>query len=200
MIDRLLDTMRLASFRTYLADTVCAMSAIVPDVLALAGSDVGTALQSVRPAHQWPSNTMPRNAPSQRITSKYCGMRASASKSANGSSGHGQHRQLVGDAIISDGSSGAWVEAAVLGNSLEIVLRSNGYVLSTHAGTAHLNLKQPLPNTVITACEGRPINELVDHPLFQSADFIIERAATVAGASKLAFTVGQVGLVMPWRA
>lgn len=199
MLDRLVETMRLANFRSYLVATVHSMSAIVPDVLAMAGTDVGSALQCIRPSHRWPGSTVarkmrhhPRSAPLfQRV--------AASPSFANPRAATYPLTPLVGDAIISEGAPGEWIEASILGDSLEIVLRSDGYELSTHAGTAHLKLASSLPATVTAACVGRPLIEVVDHPLLRAGGFVIERAAQAAGSTRLSFDVGQVSLELPWR-
>lgn len=199
MLDRLVETMRLVSFRSYLAATVHTMSAIVPEVLAMAGTDVGSALQRIRPSHRWPASTVAREA-RRRPRSARLSRRAAGSPSfADPRAAIYSLTPLVGDAIISDGALGEWIEASILGESLEVVLRSEGYELSTHAGTAHLKLAGSLPATVTAACVGRPLVEVVDHPLLRAGGFVIERAAQVAGSTSLSFDVGRVDIGSPWR-
>lgn len=199
MIDRLVETMRLASFRSYLAATVHSMSAIVPDVLAMVGTDVGSALQRIRPSHRWPGSTVVRKV-RHRPQSQPLFRRVAASPSfANPASATYYLTPLIGDAIISEGAPGEWIEASIRGDSLEIVLRSDGYGLSTHAGTGHLKLAGSLSATVTAACAGRPLVEVVDHPLLRAGGFVIERAAHVAGSTRLSFDVGRAEIEMPWR-
>ena len=57
MLDRLVETMRLASFRSYLLATVESMSTLVPAVLGLVSSNAPSALQRIGPAYTWPSIT-----------------------------------------------------------------------------------------------------------------------------------------------
>jgi len=199
MLDRLVETMRLASFRSYLVATVHSMSAIVPDVLAMAGSDVGSALQRIRPGHRWPGSTMVRKV-RRRPQSPPLFRRVAPSPSfANPGTSTYPLTPLVGDAIISEGAPGEWIEASILGDCLEIVLRSDGYELSTHGGTAQLKLAGSLPATVTAACVGRPLAAVVDHPLLRAGGFVIERVAQVAGSTRLSFRVGRVDIEMPWR-
>jgi hypothetical protein len=199
MLDRLVETMRLASFRSYLAATVCSMSAIVPDVLATAGTDVASALQRIRPGHMWPMKMSSRKTFSRRQAARLSHGRFPAPSFVDPCAVAYLPPLVVGDAIISEGAPGDWIEASILGDSLEITLRSDGYELSTHAGTAHLKLAGALPVTVLAACAGRPLAEVVDHPLLRSGDYVIERAAQVSGSSRLSFNLGQVGLELPWR-
>ncbi|RZL85464.1 MAG: hypothetical protein EOP66_01315 [Sphingomonas sp.] len=104
VIDRLVETMRLASFRAYLGATVCSMSAIVPDVLAMAGSDVGSALQRIRPGHLWPAKTSSRKTFSRRPATRLTRSRHSAPSFANPSAFAFLPPLLIGDAIISEGA------------------------------------------------------------------------------------------------
>lgn len=199
MIDRLVETLRLASFRNYLGATVCSMSMIVPDVLAIAGSDVGSALHLIRPAHLWPSQTSPQK-PVKRRQASHANRRWRSKPSFADPCVYGHSPpMLVGDAIISDGALGDWIAVSIFGDSLEIVLRGDGYQLSTHAGTAQIQLVDALPDTVAAACVGRPIAEVVDHPILRSVDFVIEDAMQDAGATRLYFAVGQTSLDPPWR-
>lgn len=199
IIDRLVETMRLASFRNYLSATVCYMSTIVPDVLTTAGCDVASALQRIRPGHLWPEKTSARRTLSRRQAPRHTRGRYSAPSFADPGAFANLPPLLIGDAIISDGASGDWIEVSIFGDALEIVLRSDGYKLSTHAGIAHLKLANALPDTVAAACVGRSVADVVDHPLLRSVDFVIEDAAQVAGATMLSFVVGQVSLDLPWR-
>ncbi|MFD1949468.1 hypothetical protein ACFSGX_01640 [Sphingomonas arantia] len=160
MLDRLVETLRLASFRSYLLATVDSMSTLVPDVLALAGSDVPSALQRIRPGHMWPSTTKSgpehgrlgqRRDRNVRIESRYVKPPAS----------------LIGDAVITEGALGDYVEVRIVGGSLDVSLRSEGFELSTHDGTGHVRVPGGLPDTVLTACQGCPLTDVVDHPVLR---------------------------------
>lgn len=198
-IDRLVESMRLASFRSYLAATVRSMSAIVPDVLSIAGSDVGSALQLIRPGHSWPSTTVARKASVRSHIARPSRRGPTSPSFADPRAASHLLAPVIGDAIIADGVPGDWIAAMIVGDSLEVVLRSDGYELSTHAGTAYLKMAGSLPATVIAACEGRLLGEVVDHPLLRSSGFVIERAGQAAGSSIIVFNVGQVSLEVPWR-
>lgn len=190
--------MRLASFRSYLAATVHSMSAIVPDVLAMAGSDVASALQRIRPAHLWPMKAAAQKTSNRRHTARLSGSRYKTSPFTDLSAA-AYYQPLVGDAVISDKVPGAWIEACIFGDSLEIILRSDGYELSTNGGIAHLKLAGTLPDTVLTACVGRPVIEVVDHVMLRSGGYVIERVGKVAGYPRLSFDVGQADIDLPWR-
>ncbi|AGH50180.1 hypothetical protein G432_12295 [Sphingomonas sp. MM-1] len=183
VIDRLVETLRLASFRSFLASTVVSMSAIVPSVLDMVGSDVPSALQRIRPGHLWPRSTS----------------RAGRSPA---SSALGRKDLVwpmrIGDAVMADGIL-AWVEAAILGSSLDIVLRAGGVELATYAGVARLQVDDRLPDTVLSACEGRPLDQIVDHPLLRGRGYVVDGAYQARDASVLTFDVGRRSLEMPWR-
>ncbi len=193
MMDRLVETMRLASFRAYLAATVVSMSSLVPDVLELAGSDVPGALQRLRPGHMWPGIT--------------------AMEEQYGRTGPATNRRvrqgrrfvtrpapMMGDAVVADGALGAFVEAKIFGGSLDVVLRDVGFEFSTQDGTGYIRFSTRLPDTVIAACEGRPLRDVVDHPVFRTRDYVIKHAAQVAGCPSMTFEIGRSTLEIPWRA
>lgn len=192
MLDRMVERMRLASFRSYLLATVETASALVPDVLRMAGSDVPTALQRLRPGHMWPMIT--------KLEAQY-GRTGPATNRRVRVAGRLVTRPapLVGDAVITQDALGDWVEAKVFGGSLDVSLRSDGFELSTMDGTGYIRLPGTLPDTVMAACVGRPLTDVVEHSLFSGRGFVIGNAANVGGASSLAFDVGRLPVELPWR-
>lgn len=185
MVDQLVAKMRLASFRTYLCATVWTKSAIAPDVLGLAGCDAASALQRIRPCQRWPESTQPQ--PSGRALFIRTNQKVGFSNAAQ------RHR----DAVIADGLKD-WIEAAIVGCSLEGVFRSSGFELSTRDGCARLKLKS-LPDTILAACLGRSLDEVVDHPLLRDRGYVITRTNQLASEPMLEFDVGRLRLEMPWR-
>lgn len=192
MLDRMLEQLRLASFRSYLAATVVSMSVLVPEVLELAKSGVVDAMQRLRPGHMWPSVTA-REA-------EY-GRTGTATNRMVKAGRHLSRRPapLIGDAIISEGVFGPVVEVRVFGGSLDIVLRGDGFWLSTMDGVGYLMVHQALPATVVAALPGRPLSDVLDHALLQGRGFVISNAAQAGGGSSLAFDVGRLPLDVPWR-
>jgi hypothetical protein len=181
VLNRMVENMRLTSFRTYLAATVNSMSSIVPDVLSVGRSDVGAALQRIRPGHLWPENTRPRSA-----------LRGSMSSYYN----QALDTPLIGDAVILDGLKD-WIEAVIYGGSLEVLLRGPAYTLSTRTGTARMKL-EAIPHTAVGSCVGRAIEEVVDHALLRGRGFVVEKAARVGTSTVVSFEVGTRPLEMPW--
>jgi hypothetical protein len=192
MLDRLVGTMRLASFRSYLLATVETMSALVPDVLGMAGSDVPSALQHIRPGHRWPMITN-LGAEDGRSGRAFNRREKGAGKFVT------RPAPLFGDAVIAEGALGDWVEARIAGGSLDVTLRSESFELSTADGTGYIRIAATLPDTVLAACIGRPLADVVDHPLLRAHAYVIDHVAQVGRASSLAFKVGRLGLEMPWR-
>jgi hypothetical protein len=192
MLDRLVENMRLASFRSYVAVTMDSMSAIVPEVLAFAGSNVPDAMQRLRPGHRWPSITTRKAAHGD--SGSVNGLRIKA-----GSVCPSRPEPLIADAIVCDDIEGPFVEVQVYGASLEVKLRGAGFVFFTHGGTGYVLLERPLPETVIGSCVGRLVLDVLDHPLFRDRHLTISQAAQVGGGSSLAFDVGRARLEVPWR-
>ncbi|MDR6145983.1 hypothetical protein QE363_001776 [Sphingomonas sp. SORGH_AS870] len=192
MLNRLVENMRLASFRSYLAVTMDSMSAIVPEVLALAGSNVPDAMQRLRPGHRWPSITTCRAG--RDDPGSVTGRRIKA-----GAVCPWRPEPLIAEAIVCDGIEGPFVEVKVYGASLEVKLRGEGFVFFTHGGMGFVMLERLLPETVINSCVGHLLLDVIEHPLFGDRDFIISQSAQVRGGSSLAFDVGRTNLEVPWR-
>jgi len=183
VLDRLVESLRLASFRTYLATTVNSMSALVPAIVELAGSDVASATQRIRPVHHWPRRLHP--------------LRPSVNaRRRGGAAEYEPPAPRVGDAVLADGLS-EWVEVAVAGASLDVLLRSDASELSTHDGMALLKLG-PLPEIALQACAGRAVDDVVDHPLLWGRGYMVERAVSFRSRSMIAFNVGRSPLRLPW--
>ena len=196
-IERFAAEQRLASFRRYLQATVDGMSALVPDVLALAGADVDRALDCVRPGHLWPGGVARRS----RVSGSGSGASPRGAKARPvqpAVSAHWQHAPRVGDAVMAEGLFGPWVEVAIMGRTLEVTLRGDGSELSTRGGVAHLGFGGGLPETVVALCPGRALDEVVDHPLLRGRGHVVGRAASHGGRSVVTFDVGRTGLVPPW--
>jgi hypothetical protein len=192
MLDRLVESLRLASFRTYLSATIVSMSSLVPDVLAMGDTDVPSALQRLRPGHIWPSITSREHEYGQTGPKSNRMVRV----------GPGRARRpamLVGDAIIAEGVLGPWIEARVCGGSFDVVLRVDGFQLSTQDGFGYVRCPAELPSIVIEACAGRPLADVVDHPLLRAHDFVIKDAANLGGGSSFSFDVGRLPVELPWR-
>lgn len=196
-IEQVAAELRLASFRTYLQATVDGMSALVPDVLALAGADVARAFDAVRPGHLWPHRTaIRRSGGAAGIADKRfsAGGKGSAFAFPAGSiSG-----SLVGDAVIAEGLFGPWVEARVVGTSLEAVLRSDGFELVTRVGVAYLTMAGRLPQTVVALCRGRALDKVVDYHLLRGRGYVVDLAVSRGDRTSLLFKVGRTAIVPPW--
>jgi len=191
MLNRLIESMRLASFRSYLSATVTSMSAPVPDVLAYAGSGVVEAMQHLRPGHQWPAVTKRRSTHPQNA------MALNAAKARKVCPWRPE--PLIADTVVSDWENGSFVEAKVYGSSLEVKVRAEDFVFFTHDGTGFVMLEQSLPDTVVTACVGHRVSDVIEHALLGGREWVIAEAAQVGGGSSLAFDVGRSPVSTPWR-
>lgn len=106
---------------------------------------------------------------------------------------------IMGDAVVSDGAFGPWIQARVIGGSLDVILRDGRFALFTHDGTAHLRLGSALPEAVVTACKGKALDEVVDHPLLSGRGYVIDATVASHEAAVLVFEMGRLPLQMPWR-
>lgn len=192
MLDRMMEQLRLASFRSYLAATVVSMSVLVPEVLELGSSGMADAMQRLRPGHIWPSVTA-REAEYGRTGPATNRMVKPGRQLSR------RPAPLMGDAVMSEGVFGPVVEAKVFGGSLDVVLRADGFRLSTMDGVGYLMFDQMLPDTIVAALPGRRLSDVLDHVLLHGRGFVISNAAQVGGGSSLAFDVGRLPVDVPWR-
>lgn len=104
---------------------------------------------------------------------------------------------LMGDAVISDALLGPFVSVRVLGGSLDVTLRCDDHQLSTQDGTGYIRFAKRLPDTVVAACAGRSVSDVVSHPLLRSRGYVVKHAAQVGSSSSLTFDVGRLGVELP---
>jgi len=200
-IDRLATSMRLAAFRGYLTDAVRSMSALVPELLAAAGTDVRSALQRLRPSRGWPgcAGRSDHAAAAYRVRPV---VRAFGRKSWPQVAPRFDIHALpmrVGDAIVTDGALADWVEVAVAGTCLDVTSRSDAYELSTAGGMARIRFPGELPEIVAATALRRPLDDLVDHPLVRGRGFVAGKVSCGSGETILEFKVGLLPLETPWR-
>lgn len=193
-IDRLSDSMRLASFRDYLEVAVQSMSTPVPEVLAMVGSNLASALHSLRPSQAWPSlaGRDRKPIPLMQWRIPMFGGRGRRPRGQQSDAYALPYR--IGDAIVSDGALADWVQVAVSGPSLEVIIRGESFELSTVAGRARVLLKVQMPATALSACVGRRLDSLVAHPLFVDRDYVVTGVEHVDGSTAIEFDVGQVSV------
>lgn len=192
MLKRLVENMRLASFRSYLAATVNSMSAPVPGIIDLAGSTVGDALQRLRPGHRWPAVTS-RTSGYPQIDTAMLGVAKAGGRCP------WRPEPLIADSIVSEDALGLFTEAKVHGRSLEIKVRGDGFVFLTHHGTGFVMIENELPDTVVAACHGRRLSDVIEHRVFGQCDAAIAQAVQIAGGTSLMLDVGRLPLEVPWR-
>lgn len=197
MIEQIAAELRLASFRSYLQATVDGMSALVPDILALAGADVAHAFEAMRPGQLWPRRLpVRRHGRAVADVNKCFGAGRSRSRFAPpiGSTGG----TLGASEIIGERLIGPWIEARVNGPSLEAVLRCDGFELMTRSGIAYLTMFRPIPETAITYCRGRALEEVVDHPVLRGRGYVVKLAISSDDRIWFSFDVGRTAIMPPW--
>jgi hypothetical protein len=198
-INGLVNAMRLASFRTYMVSAVPSMSSLVPGILAMAGADVPSALQRLRPSRNWPScagfddKASAPKRPRRRLMKRPAG-------------GFGRPRTdshwlplRVADAIIGDGALSDWTEIAVSASSVEARMISGSFELSTAADTARITFPTQLPDILLSAGPGRPIHQLIAHPLLDNRNYVVTEINQEGEYLVIDFKIGGVKVEMPWR-
>jgi len=197
-IDRFVIDFRLASFRAFLRATVHSMSALAADVLEFAECDVKTALNAVRPVRHWLKNISAPSSSSHGLI----GRRIPRSKREDPvriELWRAEPYDLRGDAIIQEGALSDYVAVSIFGSSLEVYVHGAGFRLVTRAGTAHLILDSALPATLAAACQGRALDDIVEHPLLRGRGIVVSEIKQSGGGSVVVFRGGESPLKLPWN-
>lgn len=78
------------------------------------------------------------------------------------------------------------------GGTLEVQGRIGEAAIATNAGKATLTLTHAVPETVLAAMAGRPISQLVQHPLLADPAYIVTAATQAKGRAVICFVCPNV--------
>lgn len=94
-----------------------------------------------------------------------------------------------------------WACLDVVDHSLELEARIGPVKFETLFGVLRVELDRPVPATVATACVGRSISEIVDHPALRGRPWPIvsvEEPPLLGLGQTLVVETGSVAFRMPW--
>lgn len=189
---------RLRLYRMFLQATVRSVS---PLTLAFAehfGIDLESGLGNLRPPLDWPRRPVP-SAPLvvgcriARAALRHVGPRAATTKSImmRYAAMHGFVHHGPGTNLLLFDVDGAWL--SVQGRIGECTLR-------VVKGRAFLTLPAGVPDTIVAAMAGRPVDALVDHPALRGRGWRVRRV--IEGTSDvgptIVFATGRQRYRMPW--
>lgn len=96
--------------------------------------------------------------------------------------GVGFERLVHGGLVVQDTScQGIPFGLRVLGGCLETAAMLGDHAIRTHGATVSMTLKLALPETVMAALPGQPLDRLVSHPLLDGASCVLTE---VTGAGR----------------
>ncbi len=189
------DAAMLATFRAELGAVVRSASPVLIGLLELDGLPLDHAVALIMPQDDWPRK--PRLAPSPfnlsrrplTLPAKYTSARLPQALSypANG------YRY--------DRPDGGHLHLQVMDHSLELVARIGRALFVTRFGELRIELADELPEAIVTACLGRMIDEVVDHPALRGRGWPIvdfEDSGMPLAGHELIVRTGSVPYRMPW--
>ncbi|NYD89214.1 hypothetical protein [Sphingomonas melonis] len=198
-ITRMVEAMRLASFRDYLASVVDLMPTILPSVAESVGLTLPETFQRLRPSAAWPACTgrsvaapVRKRLPSFAIM----GRRWSATLSSNDI--HAESPR-IGAALLPEAAPTDRIEIVPMGRWLEIVYRKDAFELTTREGAAQLRLEGRLPEVIQSTCVGRRLDEVVDLALLRDQGLVIESVRVLSPYTLLQMRVQGSAVAFPWR-
>lgn len=201
-IERMAEAARLQSYRAYLQATVGFVSPILLNAIARVDIPIDDVADLLRPPRGWPRRDP--GAQSYRQAAAAGLFEAAETRAASAE---------VLDARVARGGRGGALHletralgllvVRVVGRSLEVALRLRASSISSIGGVGRLRTDRLLPETVTMDCIGRPVSEIVDHPLLRGRGWTVDRIEgrpDGAGFTVLVFATGQEPLTLPWSA
>lgn len=189
LADRLLADLRLTAFRSYLRSTVTRMSALIPDVLRTEGVEIDWMIHALRASGTWSAaaSANPGDAACDRTVAPDGGGAAPSMRARHDGSA----------SIVRDRPGRSRIGIEVVGGRLELRVESKACVLSTIAGLGQITLTSRLPEALAMACEGRTVDDVVDHDLLRGRGFAVVGVIQHDAASTILFTVGELPVEFP---
>lgn len=90
------------------------------------------------------------------------------------------------------------VGVRIVGNSLEVRLFGEGFLITTYKGVLTIDVERSIPATLAIAMAGRPLDTLVEHPLIAGCGYPVRRATSDDHYITLTASTGIVPFRMPW--
>lgn len=188
---------RLRLFRLHLQLTVSRVSPLAVDLLAYAGTSLAEASAGLVPPPTWPRALLKAHDDGFDADPWSGGRR---SVTVNGSS----LRRAIRLAMLNPprrpiGTVGNDLSLMAVGDRIEVTAALAGCRLQTYGGMASLLLAQTLPETIVAAAPGRPIDALIAHPVFDGRGYPVYDVRDGHGPGHaVTFRTGMLPWRMPW--
>ena len=185
---------RLKLYRMYLQASVTTMNRLASEFASASGDDAAAIARRLRPAADWPWMAMGGRAAS---TSWIAAEALQHSSSRCITRYYSSKKVADGNAAQQDQPYDLRFRA--VGCCLEVGGRLGRGILETKCDIASLEILDDLPLTIIASMPGRTMGELLDHPLFNGRDYVIQSAERAPwGTLLITFYTGVVTVVLPW--
>lgn len=186
------DRERLRLFRLYLQMTVTRVSPIVVDLAAFVGSDFATIAEDLAPPRSWPELLVVRGSADVR----------------SGDASSGLPRMRLASSVLNaaslrsrrpSGRRAANASLLVAAGTIDTRLVARGCAIRTRGEVADILLPTAVPDTVVAALPGRPIDVLLSHPLLDGRGYVVKRARS-GTVTPLVVTIctGTLPACLPW--
>ena len=181
-------------FRMHLQASVTTMNRLAFEFASAAGDDAAAVARQLRPAAGWPWLAMGSRPASTWWIAAEALDHGFAADTA----------RYYGSKTVAKGSVAQLRQSddlryRAIGACLEVDGRLGRGHLVTRGDIASLEILDDLPFTIIASMPGRTMGELIDHPLFNGRDYVIQSAERAHwGTVLVTFYTGRVPVVLPW--
>ncbi|MEG3159380.1 hypothetical protein U1763_02585 [Sphingomonas sp. LB2R24] len=189
---RCYDTARLRLFDAHLRSVIKSVSPLTVDALTAEGLGIEEVVARLRAPTNWPSLSLlvhdtfrPTDYDSLALM-QHRGMEAERRFER-------RHRSGAGYVLREAGRAGGGLGFRVCGDGLEIAMLCEDYLLTTAGGKGRLLIFGTLPSTIGVAMLGRPVADLIDHPLLTGRRYLVKRVSqnVATGSSFIVFDTGR---------
>lgn len=191
---------RLRLFRLHLQATVDRISPLLLDMAAMEQIDLDYALGLMLPPQDWPWRPLQADRPAgfhhRQLRKGWAAAGSSARNSARFRRSFANPGLVIRDVDHPRGRFAIRPSGRAMGFTAGI----GPCLLSAFGSTAMLKLSEALPETLVTAMPGRPLDQLVDHPAFTGRGYRVLRVEDDLGdhLPVLVFRAPLAAFAMPW--
>ena len=155
------DSRLLAALRIEIGATVRSASPVLIALLATQGLTFDQAVALIQPARSWPRRPTPSNQSCQYTIRNPLWRYYMTTTPTSHQTLPARH------AYTFHSANDDYVRIQVVDHSLEVEARIAPVWLETRFGELRVHLDEALPETIATACVGRLIEKIVDHPAWR---------------------------------
>jgi hypothetical protein len=190
---------RLSLLRLHLQATVCKASPLLLDLAVMEGVSISAAIALIHPPQNWPWSPLSDAVPAMvgRFHQRKCWLGASGKQDVlRFRRAFANPGVVIRDADHPRGRFGIRPCGSVLGFTAAI----GPCLVSAFGSSALLKLPQQLPETLMMALPGRPLERIIDHPAFAGRDYKVIRVQPdlIDGMPILVFRARLTPFAMQW--